>query len=80
MDLWMYLVVIGMFLIATVATVWLTLWTIQRGRRAAEASANEPPTGDQPQRTVRTVSTRTISTKTSVDATTDSAPPAGDTP
>jgi len=34
MDLWMYLVVIGMFLIAIVGTVWITLWTIQRGERA----------------------------------------------
>lgn len=34
MELWMYLVVIGMFTIAIVGTVWITLWTIQRGERA----------------------------------------------
>lgn len=42
MDLWMYLVVIGMFLIAVIGTVWITLWTIQRGDRA-RASRGEPP-------------------------------------
>jgi hypothetical protein len=31
MEWWMYAVVIGMFLFATIATVWLTLWTIKRG-------------------------------------------------
>lgn len=43
-DLWMYLVVIGMFVIAIVGTVWITLWTIQRGERArAERSGSVPP-------------------------------------
>jgi hypothetical protein len=44
MDLWMYLVVIGMFLIAIVGTVWITLWTIQRGERArAQRQGVAPP-------------------------------------
>jgi|GEM_PF-2413906 len=44
MDFWMYLVVIGMFLIAIVGTVWITLWTIQRGERArSERAAGAPP-------------------------------------
>jgi hypothetical protein len=34
MELWMYLVIIAMFLLAAVGTVWITLWTIQRGERA----------------------------------------------
>lgn len=57
MDLWMYLFLIGMFLVAIVATVWMTLWTIQRGeaRRKAE-QAGEAPT--RPARQVRTISTR----------------------
>lgn len=39
MELWMYLFLIGMFLAATVGTVWITLWTIQRGeRRRAEGT------------------------------------------
>lgn len=57
MDLWMYLVVIGMFLIAIVGTVWITLWTIQRGERARAGrpggSSTEDPapatTPDEPQ-------------------------------
>jgi hypothetical protein len=55
MDLWMYLVVIGMFLIAIVGTVWITLWTIQRGERArAERSGGPtrpapPPGTDKPE-------------------------------
>jgi Tfp pilus assembly protein PilW len=41
MDLWMYLFLIGMFLIAIIGTVWITLWTIQRGDRSrAERSEN----------------------------------------
>lgn len=79
MDLWMYLVVVGMFLIATVGTVWITLWTIQRGearRKAAEAagsvSAEPTPADDVPApRVVRTVSTRTISTATAKTTTDD---------
>ncbi len=43
MDLWMYLVVIGMFLIAIVGTVWITLWTIQRGEKARSERAGGPP-------------------------------------
>jgi hypothetical protein len=34
----MYLVVIGMFLVAIVGTIWITLWTIQRGERARAAA------------------------------------------
>ena len=34
MELWMYLVVIGMILIAVAGSVWMTLWTVQRGERA----------------------------------------------
>jgi hypothetical protein len=41
MDLWMYLVVIGMFLVAIVGTVWITLWTIQRGERARGSRRDE---------------------------------------
>ena len=57
MDLWMYLVVIGMFVIAIIGTIWITLWTIQRGERAraersAAATPPTPPSGadesDQP--------------------------------
>jgi hypothetical protein len=43
MDLWMYLVVIGMFLIAIGGTVWITLWTIQRGERARAQRQNAAP-------------------------------------
>jgi cbb3-type cytochrome oxidase subunit 3 len=39
MELWMYLFLIGMFLVAIVGTVWITLWTIQRGDRSR---ANRP--------------------------------------
>lgn len=39
MHLWMYLVVAGMILIALIATVWVTLWTIQRGEKARAAAA-----------------------------------------
>ncbi|RIK39752.1 MAG: hypothetical protein DCC58_14845 [Chloroflexi bacterium] len=39
MHLWMYLVVIGMVVGALIATVWVTLWTIQRGEKARAASA-----------------------------------------
>lgn len=50
MDLWMYLVVIGMFLLAIVGTVWITLWTIQRGERSrAERSGGLPPVRSAPQ-------------------------------
>ena len=42
MDLWMYLVVIGMILVALVGTVWITLWTIQRGDRAKAARLEQP--------------------------------------
>jgi len=49
MDLWMYLVVIGMFTIAIVGTVWITLWTIQRGERARA----ERPDGTDPARPAR---------------------------
>lgn len=49
MDLWMYLVVIGMFTIAIVGTVWITLWTIQRGERArAERPGGGPPARPTP--------------------------------
>jgi hypothetical protein len=49
MDLWMYLVVIGMFTIAIVGTVWITLWTIQRGERArAERPGSPPPARPAP--------------------------------
>jgi hypothetical protein len=49
MDLWMYLVVIGMFTIAIVGTVWITLWTIQRGERArAERPGGAPPARPAP--------------------------------
>ncbi len=48
MDIWMYLVVIGMFTIAIVGTVWITLWTIQRGERARA----ERPGGPAPDRPV----------------------------
>jgi hypothetical protein len=30
----MYAIVVVMFLIAIVGTIWITLWTIQRGERA----------------------------------------------
>ena len=43
MEFWMYLVVIGMILVALIGTVWITLWTIQRGERA-NASRPEQPT------------------------------------
>ncbi|HYI16457.1 MAG TPA: hypothetical protein VEX37_13760 [Thermomicrobiales bacterium] len=49
MDFWMYLVVIGMFTIAIVGTVWITLWTIQRGERARA----ERPGGASPARPER---------------------------
>jgi hypothetical protein len=53
MDLWMYLVVIGMFLIAIVGTIWITLWTIQRGERARGERPSGPPpratTPDEPE-------------------------------
>lgn len=45
----MYLVVIGMFTIAIVGTVWITLWTIQRGERARA----ERPGGPTPVRPAR---------------------------
>lgn len=50
MDLWMYLVVIGMFTIAIVGTVWITLWTIQRGERARaeRPGGTTPPRPAQP--------------------------------
>ena len=49
MDLWMYLVVIGMFTIAIVGTVWITLWTIQRGERArAERPGGASPARPEP--------------------------------
>jgi hypothetical protein len=51
MDLWMYLVIIAMFLLATVGTVWITLWTIQRGERAKaeRESGREQGTGNREQ-------------------------------
>lgn len=30
MDAWMYIVIVGMFVLAAVGTVWITLWTIKR--------------------------------------------------
>jgi hypothetical protein len=42
MELWMYLVVIGMFLIAIIGTIWITLWTIQRGERARGERPDHP--------------------------------------
>jgi flagellar basal body-associated protein FliL len=44
MDLWMYLVIIAMFVLAAVGTVWITLWTIQRGERAK--AEREQATGE----------------------------------
>lgn len=60
MDLWMYLVVIGMFTVAIIGTVWITLWTIQRGERArAERSGGvaapppeRPATPNEPEQPV----------------------------
>ena len=49
MDLWMYLVVIGMFLFAIIGTVWITLWTIQRGERAR---VERPAAPDEPEQQV----------------------------
>lgn len=54
----MYLVVIGMFLIAIIGTVWITLWTIQRGERAraerpggsSAERPERPATPDEPER------------------------------
>lgn len=37
----MYVFLIGMFLVAIVGTVWITLWTIQRGERAKANRAAE---------------------------------------
>jgi len=78
MDLWMYLVIIAMFLVATVGTVWITLWTIQRGEARRKAAEVVGPTdtadGAAVPRVVRSVSTRTISTataKTTTDAASD---------
>jgi uncharacterized SAM-binding protein YcdF (DUF218 family) len=46
MELWMYLFVIGMFVVSIIGTIWITLWTIQRGERSratrAEDTANKP--------------------------------------
>ena len=62
MELWMYLVVIGMFLVATIATVWMTLWTIQRGeRRRNEAAAVT-------ERAPRRISTTSTSSPTTASA------------
>lgn len=57
MELWMYLFLAGMFLVAVIATVWMTLWTIQRGeaRRKAEQAGEAPA---RPARQVRTISTK----------------------
>ena len=41
MELWMYLFIIGMVLVAAVATIWITLWTIQRGERARQNRAEK---------------------------------------
>lgn len=30
MDVWMYVVIVGMFVVAAAGTVWITLWTIKR--------------------------------------------------
>ncbi|HUG14049.1 MAG TPA: hypothetical protein VMM78_03435 [Thermomicrobiales bacterium] len=47
MELWMYLVVIGMILVSLVGTIWITLWTIQRGEarrtQADTTDASGPP-------------------------------------
>lgn len=42
MALWMYIFVFAMFLVAIVGTVWITLWTIQRGERARSERSAEP--------------------------------------
>jgi type II secretory pathway component PulL len=44
MELWMYLVIIIMFVLAAVGTVWITLWTIQRGERAKSEQAGRAGT------------------------------------
>lgn len=49
MEAWMYIFLIGMFLVATVGTVWITLWTIQRGeRRRAESAEQQRASPSQP--------------------------------
>jgi hypothetical protein len=46
----MYLVLIGMFVIAIVGTIWITLWTIQRGEKAkAERAAGNSEQSSPPQ-------------------------------
>lgn len=46
MELWMYLFIFGMFLIAIVGTIWITLWTIQRGERSRQKRADESGTSE----------------------------------
>jgi hypothetical protein len=46
MELWMYLFIIGMFLVSIVGTIWITLWTIQRGERSRQKRADEAGTSD----------------------------------
>lgn len=46
MELWMYLFIIGMFLISIVGTIWITLWTIQRGERSRQKRADEAGASD----------------------------------
>lgn len=41
MELWMYLFVIGMILVSVIATIWITLWTIQRGERSRARRTDE---------------------------------------
>lgn len=41
----MYAFLVGMFLVAIVGTVWITLWTIQRGERAKANRAAEAERG-----------------------------------
>lgn len=44
MDAWMYVVIVGMFVLAAAGTVWITLWTIKRtgGYRRPEQPDQTP--------------------------------------
>jgi hypothetical protein len=46
MELWMYLFIVGMFLLSIIGTVWITLWTIQRGERSRQKRSEEPGAPD----------------------------------
>lgn len=48
MELWMYLFIFGMFLVSIIGTVWITLWTIQRGEKARKSRAEEASRADTP--------------------------------